>query len=622
MADSTTKKDTLQVSAETLSNTAKKVSLGTSLSPTPVAIPQHKFKFHSNVPQRSTWYDGKSSTDNSHPLYYVKIAIEHSDLPQGALIRDRVPREYLFKLAPKLHQHLDVTNTKIILPRNSADEDTVHDVVTAIIVAEKQKKKFTMHVEKTPITLIKIHAVLALFGMKREAEIVKSLAWDSVAIHELSPQEVDWVWDTYGVWDSGVKAEMETGTNIPQHNEEEVKKNVKLWKVVNKNKDDTESEQAYVAQYAREYVEMMAYQILNLEALGKLNDVILRMILDQCLSLKKVLENRKEIYGLGPGYKAPSFQLNTPLSTPNMDEQKPKTIPKDVKKTEKPPNPTPAPKKASVITKPLPHRTPAMEAALNRKPSVLNFSRTTVGIMVGNPDEGRRLPHGKKVASWIDQDPNRPSKSLSSFLAGAPMFTLEGFMKSVEVSMKKGDDEVDMFGQIPTDAPTGPISFQSNASSGSVFGSGSSTTEVPTGLRNGGFSGSTFGPGNTLAGLPMVDQVTQTGTSLNATWGFNTFVSPQHQLSTDTSYPDTAMQSFSSSRGSTIATSTPTQSFIDKAAFSGFGEGQVNGSGNASGGAANAAGNWGGDNMFAFQSNGSFNARKKAKPRGRLGGRR
>ena len=400
----------MQVIAETLPNTAKKDSLGTSPPPTPVAIPHPKFKFPSTVPQRSTWYGGKSSTDDSHPFYYVKIAIEHSDLPQGALICDRVPRKYLFKLAPKLHQYLDVTNTKIILPSNSVDEDTVHDVVTAIVAAEKQKKKFTMHVEKIPVTLIKIHAVLVLFGTKKEAEVVQSLAWDSMAIHELSPQEVDWVWDTYGVWDSGVEAEMETDTIIPQYNEEEVKKNVKLWKVVNKNKDDTESEQAYVAPYAKEYVEMMAYQILNLEALGKLNDVILRMILDQCPSLKKVLEKRKEIYRLGPGYKAPLFQLDTPLSTANMDEQQPKTIPKDFKKTEQPPTPTPAPKKASMVTKPPPHRTPAMEVALNRKPSVLNFSRATAGIMVNKPDEGRRLPHGNKMPSWIDQDPNRPSK--------------------------------------------------------------------------------------------------------------------------------------------------------------------------------------------------------------------
>ena len=189
-------------------------------------------------------------------------------------------------------------------------------------------------------------------------------------------------------------------------------------------------------------------------------------------------------------------------------------------------------------------------------------------------------------------------------------------MKSVEVSMKKGDDGMNVFGQAPADAPTGSISFQSNISSGS------STIEVHTGLRNGGFSGSTFGPGNTLANLPIVGQVTQTGASLNATWGFNSFISPQHQLSTDISYPDTAAQSFSSSRGSTTTTSTPTQSFVNQAAFRGFGGGQVNGSGDTGGGAANADGNGGSDNMFAFQRNGSFGGRKKAKPRGRLGGRR
>jgi hypothetical protein len=617
MADSTEKKDMLEMGPKTLPNMAEKASLSTSPAPTPAVTPQPRFKFLSTAPQRLTWYSGKSLTNNLHPFYFVNIAIEHPDLPQGALICSRVPREDLFKLAPKLRQYLDVTNTKIILPANSVDEETVHDVITAIVAAEKQKTEFTMRVEKTPVTLIKIHAVLVLFGTKKEAEIVRLLIWESMAIHELSPQEVDWIWDTFGVCDSGVEAEMELSTAIQQHDEEDLKNSVKLWKVVNRNKDDTKSEQVYVALYAKEYVDKMAYQILNLEALGKLNNVILMMVLDRCTNLKKVLGKRKEKYGLAPGYKPPSTPLDTPIPTSSMASQQANTIPK----VEAHPTSISALRKLSTINKSPPHRTPAMEAALNRKASVLNFSRATVGITVDKLDDRMRLPHDNEVLSWVDQDPNKPSKLPSSFLSSAPIFTPEGFMKSVEVSMKD-DEELNVFGQTPKNALSGPTSFQSNASSHSVSGSNSNTTEVPTGSQNGGFSVSIVRPSNTLANLSMVDQTTQTGASLNAIWGFGSFFSPQQQLSTGNLYPSTVAQSFPSSIGSTTVTSTPTQSFINQAAFGGFGGGQLNGTGNAGGGVANANESGGGDNMFAFQSNGSFGARKKAKPRGRLGGRR
>jgi hypothetical protein len=520
MTDSTTKKELPQMDAKTLPKSPEKQTSAISPKSYCATAQRAPFKFPSTAPQLSTWNKGKRATDDSNLVRYIKIAIEQVDFPQGSLIYDRVPREDFFKRAPALHQYVDTTNTKVILPANSIDEDTVHDVVTAMVAAGEQKTGFNMYVDRTPVNLIKIHAVFVLFGMNKEAANVLNQAWESMAMHELRPEEVDWIWDTYGVWDSGVKTELETDTIIQQHSAVAQLKTFNLWKGLNKNKNESaiEFSRTYRAPYETEYVEMMAYQILNLDALGKLNCVISRMILDRCLTLRKVTGARRQKYGLAPGWQAPSSPLNTPTSTSTMTGQQAMTTARDIEAAL---NDTTGPNKACTTPIVPPNRKAAVEVALNRKPSVLNLSRATSGITMDKSDEHRKLLAGGRISSWIDQDPNKPSKSPQTLLACAAMFTNIGFMKSVEVSMKKDDEISNVFGQWPPNGSMVPKSFQSAFSTGRFAVSCNNPTAAPTSTQINSCSPSDLRPGNKFAYLPMVEQVTQTDASLNADCGFS-----------------------------------------------------------------------------------------------------
>jgi hypothetical protein len=520
MTDSTTKKELPQMYVKKLPKSPEKETSAISPKSYCAMAERAPFKFPSTAPQLSTWNKGKEATDDSNPVRYIKIAIEQVGFPQGSLIYDRVPREDFFKRAPALHQYVDTTDTKIILPANSVDEDTIHDIVTAMVAAGEQKTDFNMYVDKTPVNLIKIHAVFVLFGMKKEAANVLDQAWESMAMHELKPEEVDWIWDTYGVWDSGVKTELETDTIMQQHSADAQLKTSKLWKVLNRNKTESaiEFSRTYRAPYEKEYVEMMAYQILNLDALGKLNCVISRMILDRCLTLRKVVEARRQKYGLAPRWQAPSSPLNTPTSTSAMTGQQ---AMKTVKDIEAALDATSGPNKACITPTVPPNRKAAVEAALNRKPSVLNLSRATSGITMVKSDEHRKLLAGGIRSPWIDQDPNKPSKSAQTLPACAAMFTNTGFMKSVEVSMEGDDAIFNVFAQRPPHGSMVPKSFQSAFSTGRFGGSCNNPTSAPTSTPINGCLSSNLRSGNKLTYLRMVEQGTQTDASLTADFGFS-----------------------------------------------------------------------------------------------------
>ncbi|KAF2791448.1 hypothetical protein K505DRAFT_339538 [Melanomma pulvis-pyrius CBS 109.77] len=416
--------------------------------------PQAMFKIPSTTPQLSKW-NQKITDEKSHPLYFVRLTMEQHDLPQGSLLYDRLPRYLLFQFAPGLAQYLDPTNTDIVLPEGSADEFTVHDVVTAIIASAKQGTALKMHVDKKPINLIKIHAVLELFGMKKEAEEVRHQAWDAMGDHELKPEEVDWIWDTFGIWEVGIDDAVSTSGG-----KEKPTVDVKcLWKFASpKNEDEKIPDTAYVSPYASEYIEMMAWKILNLDALGRLDDVILRMMIDRFPTLKRVLATRKARYGLAKGVsesRSTATKLQTP--TPEMANLQPES---------------------SVMEREmrLPKKITTKQTAGELEVGKLNFSRDDIGLRM--PEQDRKFAPSYGLSKWIDDDPNRPS-----------------FMKSVEVSMRIDDEEPYIpFWQTPANAPMGSRGTSSEGVG--MFGSGSVSAVVPAGPRavqNGSMANNAWG---------------------------------------------------------------------------------------------------------------------------------
>ncbi|KAF2710817.1 hypothetical protein K504DRAFT_236347 [Pleomassaria siparia CBS 279.74] len=337
-----------------------------------------KFKIPTTLKHSSNW--NRKEEEEMHPHYYVKVSVDDPAYSHGREIYNRIPRHLLFGLAPHLEQELDFTSTTVLLPANWADEDTMHEVITSIIQSAKKGTGLEMYIQQIPIRLIQVHGVLVLFGMSREAEVVREKAWESMLNVVLTPGDVDWIWDTYGVWEHGISSDSE-----PK----------RIWG--NSSAPDYVAKMS-AAPYAEEYVEMMAWQILNLKARGGLNHVINDMIVDRCPALKKVLNSRQEKYGLGMSHQAlPMPTISKPVELKPLEDdtaqefrnedQPPIPVDKGNKRPLEVPMPSgsdaePLPAKKQKLP---PTRSPALAAALNQERPSLNFGRTGVDIEQDKP---------------------------------------------------------------------------------------------------------------------------------------------------------------------------------------------------------------------------------------------
>lgn len=396
------------------------------------------FKLPETTPQATTWNRGDVD-EKMNPLYYVKIAIERRELPHHFIIQDRVPANLLFQVAPALQQFLQDGN-EILLPGGSADEDAIHTVVSIIIHHAKSGKRFDMCSDGKPVTLVNFHRVFALFAMN-EAKLLLPRTWDVFQKEELKPQDVVAIWEIYEEW--------------------------KSW-----------PDSHCFSADAMEYVQMMAWQLLDLAAEGKINDVIVKHVIEEEPDLKSIIAARKQKYGLAKGYEAP-LEMGTPVPhlehrksgprssgfralqlSPEWTEYSPRVArrkalpqgcrvergvdnvrikiedrnqekdgvrvqPQDDDSIKDETGTLAIPRKLT-LTQPVPRLTLNMQNALNREKPVLNLNRAGSGQNTWN----------KKTA--ISEIPSEHFKDPTVFMSA-------GFMKSVEVSMRKEfDDGVSM----------------------------------------------------------------------------------------------------------------------------------------------------------------------------------
>jgi hypothetical protein len=229
-------------------------------------------------------------------------------------------------------------------------------VVNAIIDCAKAGKPLAMHMHRDPTRLIKIHSVLVRFEMRKEADVLLEELWTVIGSKELRLADVSWIWDTFA---DPIKSR---------------------W-----GRND------YVAPAAEKYVQMMAWQIVNMDAAGKLNHEIQKTI-----EMEKepryffdTLKTRLQKYGLG----------REPLPSANKTAQAVTSAPTALEE------PTPK-EQFSVYRKPSPsspaHKVPTKAPALSQ------------GVV--SPSLNRN-PLGKLIS--VGQT--------------APKFTSAGFMKSIEL---------------------------------------------------------------------------------------------------------------------------------------------------------------------------------------------
>ncbi|KAK7187066.1 hypothetical protein PSPO01_06764 [Paraphaeosphaeria sporulosa] len=219
---------------------------------------------------RTTWYRQATSGQN-----YVQLVVEREGFPNGAVIADRLDPRLLFQVAPGLQKRLE--GRRIFVPPASClDEETIESMLFGLLRCAKQGIPVPGPVEKKPVGTIAMHCVLVFFEMEKEARDLETKLWDMLQQVKLTPMDVLWIWDTFS---GRVQSE------------------------------------PYTAPFAHEYVQMMAWQILNLDAVGMLDDDIRHLIglEKEPKYFTQTIEARFKTHGLGKDALVPESNTKVPV---------------------------------------------------------------------------------------------------------------------------------------------------------------------------------------------------------------------------------------------------------------------------------------------------------------------
>ena len=243
-----------------------------------------QFVFNKNT-VRKTWRTQIAGGDN-----HIQFVVERDGFPNGAVICDHVDPDLLFKAVPTLRKRLE--GRKIFLPPAAwLDDDTVESLVYDLVQCAKDGTPIPVpdHIMKDPVRMIMMHCVLVFFEMEKQAAEFMEALWGVFASVNLTPLNVLWIWDTFG-------GNFQSGP--------------------------------YDAPFAHEYVQMMAWRILTLDAKLEL-DLDIRRLIEfekEPKYLTEVLETRHRTYGLGrdsAAAKAPAHTTVDPSKpTPTSTTKK------------------------------------------------------------------------------------------------------------------------------------------------------------------------------------------------------------------------------------------------------------------------------------------------------------
>lgn len=231
------------------------------------------FKLGTSTNDVSTWRR-QHSISKDDPTYYIQIATERS-----GVICTRLVRHELFARFPTLRKPEYTSEAgDVILPSadGAIDDDILANVVETATRNASEGKGFNMDIDEHPISSINTHVVLTLLGMQKEADILLDHMWTIFALVELTAEHVHWIWETFA-------------PSIDRRLDAEA------WPAG-----------PYVPPYGAYYLNLAAYQILNLEAEGKLHDMVEKYVYGTETwsqpRLKHLVEQRNTKYGLRRGY--------------------------------------------------------------------------------------------------------------------------------------------------------------------------------------------------------------------------------------------------------------------------------------------------------------------------------
>ncbi|KAL5466218.1 hypothetical protein PMIN06_000192 [Paraphaeosphaeria minitans] len=258
-------------------------------SPTPSPPPLFTF---GKKDSRTTWHRQATSEQN-----YVQLVVEREGFPNGAIIADRLDPRLLFQVAPGLKKRLE--GRRIFVPPASClDEDTIESVVFGLLRCAKEGIPVPAPVENKSVRMIMMHCVLVFFDMEKEARSLEAKLWDSFQQVKLTPMDVLWIWDTFS---GRVQSE------------------------------------PYTAPFSHQYVQMMAWQILNLDAVGLLDDDIRHLIEleKEPKYFTQTMEARFITHRLGKDPLAPETKTKVPLIPQATESEIPSGMAKGTVDTQK-----------------------------------------------------------------------------------------------------------------------------------------------------------------------------------------------------------------------------------------------------------------------------------------------
>ena len=318
------------------------------------------------------------------PSQYIQITIEQlGDPTTNLVICDQIPPQLLFSLAPALQN--DLHDRRIVLPASTAlDDDTVNDVVNDILECARKGKHLALHMHRGPVRLIKVHCVLVRFGMQKEADTLLEALWELMRSKQLTLGDILWIWDTFA---------------------------------------DPWARNGYVAPAADEYIQMIAWQIVNMDAEGKLSDDIKKAIEEEQEPryFFEMLKKRVEEFGLGRQRLVPMGDAAQGAETCAVHAGT-------------------APFASLVSTPP---EVPPKQSTLREQYS--EYQKDSVASKMKLSSDKPHAPTLSDTSLSQDRD---PFSKLRAITEKAPKFTSAGFMHSIEpVEPGKSQQQRPAFGQ-------------------------------------------------------------------------------------------------------------------------------------------------------------------------------
>jgi hypothetical protein len=233
----------------------------------------------------------------------VNIFIDDHESANATLVYANASRSTLFHVLPALRKFVDETGN-IILPgaHCGVDEEYLNSVIHAALHNTDSAGKIHLEIEDQPMPFIKMHVILTLLEKGDEAEKLQDRLWDLLQRNRLSLDMVEWIWDIFG-----------------PHNE-------------NANRP-------YNPPFADFYVNILAWQLLNIDAAGNLDVQTAKYIMNEGeiwqRGLKEAIEERQKEYGLEKGYKQPQTQREQSAPNPFAELELTKSL-KDEAKPQQP----------------------------------------------------------------------------------------------------------------------------------------------------------------------------------------------------------------------------------------------------------------------------------------------